>query len=140
MKYFLILLTNLTSCSLLAQSPIGHWETIDDDTGERKSVVEIYETDGVLQGAIRELLVKPADTLCDACEGDKKDAPVVGMVIIENMKASGDQWKGGSILDPENGKIYKCLFWLDDENTDVLKIRGKHWTGLYRTQDWHRQL
>ncbi len=129
----------LTAVVANAQSPIGFWETIDDDTGERKSVVEIYQTGDKLDGAVRELLLKPADTLCDACTGDKKNAPVVGMKIITDMETSSDQWKGGVILDPETGKEYKCVLWFEDGAPDVLKVRGKHWTGLYRTQDWHRR-
>lgn len=138
MRLLLLILLSTTCTLLFSQSPIGVWKTVDDATGENKSLVEIYEKNGLLEGAVRELLLKPSDTLCEACEGDLKNKPVLGMIVIENMKQQGDQWKSGTILDPETGKTYKCILWFDEGNSDLLKVRGKHWTGLYRTQDWHR--
>lgn len=126
------------SLYMTAQTPLGTWKTIDDNSGEARSHVEIYEQNGILFGKISKLLLADPSTVCDACKGDKKDKPVLGLVIIEDMKANKDFWKGGSILDPESGKDYGCSIWFDDGNTDILKVRGKHWTGLYRTQTWHR--
>ena len=60
------------------------------------------------------------------------------MVIIEDIKAVGGYWKKGKILDPESGNTYGCSIWFEDGASDVLKVRGKHWTGFYRTQTWHR--
>lgn len=121
-----------------AQTPVGTWKTIDDNSGEARSHVEIYEQNGKLFGKIAKLLLADPSTVCDACKGDKKNKPVLGLVIIEDMKSNKDFWKGGSILDPESGKDYGCSIWFDDGNTDVLKVRGKHWTGIYRTQTWYR--
>jgi len=121
-----------------AQTPVGTWKTIDDNSGEARSHVEIYEQNGKLYGKIAKLLLADPSTLCDACKGDKKNKPVLGLVIIEDMKSNKDFWKGGSILDPESGKDYGCSIWFDDGNTDILKVRGKHWTGIYRTQTWYR--
>lgn len=139
MKYIFSLLFLVgTACSLLAQSPVGIWKTIDDNSGEARSKVEIYEQDGQLYGKIIDLLLKPDDTLCDACSGSNKNKPVVGMVIIEDLSAYRDYWKNGTILDPESGSTYGCSIWFEDGKTDELKVRGKHWTGLYRTQTWYR--
>ncbi|SET85524.1 DUF2147 domain-containing protein [Thalassotalea agarivorans] len=119
----------------LAQTPFGKWKTIDDDTGEAKSIVEIYQKDGKLYGKIADLLQKPNDTLCDKCQGDLKDKVLVGMDIIYAMEQDGDKYSEGEIMDPENGKYYDCKLWLDDKNT--LKVRG--YIGFfYRTQTWYR--
>ncbi len=127
------------SLSLLAQtSPIGIWKTIDDDTGEAKSHVEIYEKDGKLYGKVVKLLLRPADTICEKCPGKKKNTPVVGLHIIEDLKPYDNYWQKGTILDPENGKEYGCSIWFEDGKADELKVRGKHWTGLYRTQTWYK--
>lgn len=126
------------SLYVAAQTPVGTWKTIDDNSGEARSHVEIYEQNGKLFGKIAKLLLADPSTICDACKGDKKNKPVLGLVIIEDMKSNKDFWKGGSILDPESGKDYGCSIWFDDGNTDVLKVRGKHWTGIYRTQTWYR--
>ncbi len=126
-------------CSAIAQStPVGVWKTIDDKTGEAKSHIEIYETeDGKLQGKIIKLLQKPEDTTCSACPDDKKDQPLMEMVIVWGLKTYKDYWSYGKILDPENGKIYKCSVWLEDNNT--LKVRGYvGFSALGRSQKWYR--
>jgi uncharacterized protein (DUF2147 family) len=126
------------SLSLSAQSPIGIWKTIDDETGEAKSKVQIYESNGKLYGKVIDLLIKPDDTLCTECDGAKKNKPVVGMVILEDLAPYNDYWKNGTILDPNNGSTYRCSIWFEDGKSDELQVRGKHWTGLYRTQTWFR--
>lgn len=131
-------LTLFSALSLQAQSPVGTWKTIDDNTGEAKSHVEIYEENGQYFGKVTQLLLKPADTVCEKCKGDKKGKPVVGMLILENLSPNGDYWKNGSIMDPENGKEYGCSIWFEEGKSDELRVRGKHWTGLYRTQTWFR--
>jgi len=126
------------SIYLAAQGPSGTWKTVDDNTGEARSYVEIYEEGGKYFGKITKLLQAEPGTLCDSCKGDKKNKPVLGLVIIENMKSHKDFWKGGSILDPESGNDYRCSIWFDDEKKEILKVRGKHWSGIYRTQTWYR--
>ncbi|WP_367393096.1 DUF2147 domain-containing protein [Lewinella sp. LCG006] len=139
MKYLLSTLLLFTSLVFAyAQSPIGVWKTIDDNSGKARSKVEIYERNGKLYGKVIDLLLKPDDTLCEACEGDKKNKPIVGMVIVENLEAYRDYWKNGTILDPESGSTYGCSIWFEEGKTDELQVRGKHWTGLYRTQVWYR--
>ena len=130
----------LFTCSVgFAQSPLGTWKTIDDNTGEAKSHIEIFEQGGKLHGKIVKLLKSAPDKLCDQCKGDKKDKPLMGMLIVEDLAVSDDYWKGGIIMDPESGKEYGCSIWFDDKtDTNELKVRGKHWTGLYRTQTWYR--
>ena len=68
-----------------AQSPIGTWKTIDDETGQAKSYVEIYESGGQLYGKITKLLQHGPDRVCEKCPGERKNQLVTGMVILENM-------------------------------------------------------
>ncbi len=127
--------------SVLAQgTPVGIWKTVDDNTGETKSQVEIYEQNGKYFGKVVKLLIKPDDTICEKCKGAKKNKPVVGMVIIEDLEKHKDYWKNGTIMDPENGNEYGCSVWFENGDNNELKVRGKHWTGLYRTQTWYRVL
>lgn len=114
---------------------LGVWKTIDDETGEAKSHVELYQKSGKVYGKIVQLLRKPADTLCEKCKGDKQNKPLVGMIIVENLSNDGSGWKNGNILDPETGSVYGCSLWLEEGN---LRVRGKHWSGIYRTQTWYR--
>lgn len=134
MKYFIQSIFILLSLTTFAQSPIGNWKSIDENSGDARSHVEIYEEGGMLFGKITKLLDVAPDAKCDKCSGDKKNKPVVGLVIIEGMKPYKDYWRKGKILDPENGKEYTCELWIEDGN---LKIKGKHWTGFYRTQTWY---
>jgi uncharacterized protein (DUF2147 family) len=128
----------LASAVWAQPSPEGIWKTVDDETGESKSHVEIYQKGGKYYGKIVKLLQSPEDTLCDECKGDKKNKPVLGLVIIEDLEPHKDYWKSGTILDPENGNEYRCSVWYEDGNREELQVRGKHWTGLYRTQTWYR--
>ncbi len=91
---------------VLAQmTPVGTWHTIDDETKEVKSEVQIVDNGGVLSGKVTKLLRKGAkqDAVCDKCTDDRKDKPVLGLEIIRGAKkAEGkDVWEDGKILDPE---------------------------------------
>ncbi|NER11950.1 DUF2147 domain-containing protein [Leptobacterium flavescens] len=125
---------------LNAQEITGKWKTVDDETGETKSVVEIYEKDGKVYGKIVEILNKNRqNAVCGKCPEDdyRKDKPVLGMVIINGLKKSGKEYKGGKILDPHKGKEYKCKLWIDESDSDKLNVRG-YIAFLYRTQNWYR--
>lgn len=129
----------LLSISIHAQSVIGRWKTIDDDSNKPKSIVEVYEKNGKIFGRIEKLYLEPGedpDPVCDECTDHRKDKKVMGMMIITDMEKDGDEWNGGKILDPENGKIYRCKIWVEDGN---LKVRG-YIAFLYRTQTWLPQL
>ena len=127
-----------TVYTIAQSSPVGVWRTVDDNTGESRSHVEIYKKNGKLYGKITKLLQSEPGTLCDECPGDKKNKPVLGMVIIEDLQSYKDYWRKGSILDPESGNEYGCSIWFEEGSDKELKVRGKHWTGLYRTQTWYR--
>jgi uncharacterized protein (DUF2147 family) len=135
-----LLLASVAGVALAqATSPVGLWKTIDDETGKEKSYVRITEANGVVSGKIEKLIdPKEADPKCDKCTDDRKDKPVVGMTIIRNVKADGEQWDGGDILDPNNGKVYKVRLRPED-NGKKLSVRG--YIGvpmLGRSQTWVR--
>ncbi len=124
-----------------AQSPVGQWRTIDDETGEPKSIVEIYEQNGALYGKIVKLLPEDRPTICDVCEGEFKDKDLIGVVVIKGLERDGDEWDGGTITDPKNDKTYNAKMSLKDANT--LEVRGfikvpLMGSALGRTQTWYR--
>src|SRR5690606_23097564 len=138
MKVILSLILVLFIGVAQAQSVTGLWKTIDDESGAEKSIVEIYQQDGKIYGKVKTILNKErADVICDRCDGDKKDQPVQGLIIIEDMEKDGDQYSGGTILDPEKGKEYKCKLWVDADDPDILNVRG-YVAFFYRTQYWKR--
>ncbi len=122
-----------------AASPVGLWQTIDDETGKPKALVEIKNNDGVLSGRIVRLLnpSKPNPT-CDKCSGDKKGQPITGMEILWGLKKDGADWSGGQILDPQKGKVYGAKL-KPSEDGKSLSVRGFMGVSLLgRTQTWHR--
>ena len=140
MKKITILLTLslLLTQIIIAQTGIeGVWKTIDDNTGEAKSYIEITQENGKYIGTIKQLLISSPDKTCDSCTGDKKDKPLVGMILLENLEPYKDYYSYGSIMDPDSGKVYKCSVWLD--NPDQLTVRGYVGiSALGRSQNWHR--
>jgi uncharacterized protein (DUF2147 family) len=136
-------LTMLFATNALAQeaSPVGRWTTIDDETKKPKSVISIYEENGKLYGKIEKLFREPNEPespLCDKCEGGLKNKPILGMIILRDLEKDDDEWSGGKILDPGNGKTYKCKIALEDGGKK-LKVRGYIGLSLLgRTQHWVR--
>jgi len=135
------LLLFLTCTLASAQTPIGKWKTIDDNTGIAKSIIEINEVNGLFTATIIELLeeeFKGQNPLCEPCKGNKKNTPVIGLEIMWDMKKTGENsWSDGKILDPENGKTYGCKLSLEGSNK--LKVRGfLGFAVLGRNQFWHR--
>lgn len=124
-----------------AATPIGTWETIDDHTGEPKALVQIsQDADGTLSGKVIRGLGASDDPTrrCTACTDARKDQLILGMTIIDGMKQDGESWTGGHILDPENGKIYKCKMHLGDDGKTLI-VRGYIGISLLgRSQTWHR--
>ena len=124
-----------------AQSIVGKWTTIDDNSGREKSVVEIFEKGGKYFGKVTKLFRdsnEDPDPVCDECESDdpRYKKKIIGMEIIRNMEKSGDEYERGDILDPENGKVYKCKLWIEGSE---LKVRG-YWGPFFRTQSWKKAL
>ncbi|MBT1706132.1 DUF2147 domain-containing protein [Chryseosolibacter indicus] len=135
-----LLLPLLFSCFLAnGQSIIGKWKTVDDNTGDERSVVEIFQKGDKVYGKIIKLFRKPGedpDPVCEACDHSdtRFKKKIVGMEIIQDMVLSENEYIDGNILDPQNGKIYKCKLWLEG---DHLKVRG-YWGPFYRTQTWKK--
>lgn len=125
--------------AVYAQTITGEWITVDDNTGEKRSVVEIYESEGKLYGKVVRIFTNPGedpDPVCDKCdpEDSRYKKKVIGMEIIRNMVRSGEAYEDGDILDPEVGKVYRCKLWIEEKK---LKVRG-YWGPFYRTQTWKR--
>ena len=131
----------LAGTALAQATPVGLWKTIDDETGKEKSFVRITEAGGVLSGKV-EKIVDPAkqEQVCQECTDARKGQKVLGMTIVEGVKknADGSVWDGGTILDPNNGKVYKVKMTPKDGGK-ALDVRGFiGFSLLGRTQTWVR--
>lgn len=138
----------LTTAAASAQQPsaVGLWKNIDDESGKPKALIRITENNGELSGKIEKLFPQPGDKpepKCDKCEGALKNQPILGMTILTGMKrdrdGDGDEYEGGKILDPGNGKVYDSKLTLVDSGKK-LKVRGYIGIPLLgRSQTWLRE-
>ena len=123
-------------------SPVGLWKNIDDVSGKPKALIRITENNGVLQGKLEKLFRAPdqeQNPKCDKCEGVNKDQPILGLMFMWGLKKDGNEYTGGEILDPDNGKVYKSKMQLV-ENGKKLQVRGYIGMPMFgRSQTWVRQ-
>ena len=123
-------------------TPVGLWRNVDDVSGKPRALIRITESNGALTGKIEKVFPAanedPAPK-CGKCEGADKNAPIIGLVILNGLTKQGEEYVGGQILDPDNGKVYRCKVSLTD-NGKKLSVRG--YIGvpmLGRSQTWLRQ-
>lgn len=123
-------------------SAVGLWKTIDDHTGKPRGLVRVTQVDGEYQAKVEKIFPKPGEDpnpSCEKCAGMRHDQPVIGMTILWGLTKQGDEYQGGEILDPENGKVYRAKMKLDDGGRK-LYVRGYIGFSLFgRTQIWIRE-
>lgn len=133
----------LSASSLFAaeNSPIGRWRTISDKTGKQTGVIEITESNGVLFGRIIKMNLQPGDPpdpVCKKCDGLEHDQRIMGMTILKGFKRDGDEWDGGTLLDPRSGSVYSGELRMGEDGKTLL-VRGYIGISLLgRTQTWQR--
>ena len=114
----------------------GKWKTIDDETGKPKSVVEIFKkTDGKYYGKISQLLIKPENNNCVKCKDDRKNKPLLGLEIIRGLSKDGNEFSGGTITNPKDGKSYKTEVVREGK---TLKVKAIVMGIAVKTQTWHK--
>jgi uncharacterized protein (DUF2147 family) len=137
MRKIILILFLLCSSQKGFSQIIGKWTSIDDNSGQPRSVIEVMERGSKFFGRIIKIHFKPGEDpnpICTKCEEEdprfKKN--IIGMEILEGLVKEGNEFVGGTILDPENGKVYRCKLWIEQGD---LKIRG-YWGPFFRTQTW----
>jgi uncharacterized protein (DUF2147 family) len=120
-------------------SPEGLWKTFDDHTGEARALVRVYRQGDAFFGRVEATLVPGEEGQhCTACTDERKDQPVVGMVVMRGLKPDEDGFAGGDILDPESGSVYRCLLRLEEDGKQLI-VRGYLGLSLFgRSQTWRR--
>jgi uncharacterized protein (DUF2147 family) len=123
-----------------APTAAGVWRQVDD-AGKVGALVTITEDGGVFVGWLSRLFLDPGDDpnpICGKCPGDKLNQPLLGLVFIEGMKQSGLDYDGGTILDPETGKVYSARMSLSPNGTS-LTVRGYLGLSIFgKSQTWTR--
>jgi uncharacterized protein (DUF2147 family) len=122
-------------------SPVGLWQTVDNNTGLPRAEIHITEAKGALTGRIsRNLLPQttPLAELCDKCVDERKGAPLIGMEVLRKAKASSDPsvWEGGEILDPDEGKTYRLRLQMLEDGKKM-QVRG-YMGPFFKNRTWVR--
>ncbi|MUP47101.1 DUF2147 domain-containing protein [Gramella sp. BOM4] len=132
-----IIVACLIGFSGFGQEVTGKWTNFNED-GEPNSIIRVFEKNGEIFGEVERILrEEDRDRVCTKCEGDLKNKPIEGMVIMWGLEKEGDEYVDGNVVDPKTGKEYRCKIWIDEDNPDVLNVRG-YVSLFYKTRTWER--
>lgn len=134
----------LPAALFAAEDITGLWKTVDDETGNPKGVVAVYEYKGKVYGRVIASFDDEGKYIDDDMYRQINRSPfLVGdpafnaLTIIWDMKDKGKKWSGGKIMDPGDKEkkpgIYDCEMWRDGNS---LVVRGKI-LFIGRNQTWY---
>jgi uncharacterized protein (DUF2147 family) len=137
-KIFFTTLLFALSITINAQTIFGKWNSTNEETGNIDSIIEVYEKDGKAFAKVIEIKGSARkNAVCEKCEDENRNKPILGLNILTGLEENEDEWSGGNILDPRNGRIYNCYIKLIKPNK--LKIRGYIGLALFgKTAYWER--
>ena len=143
MKRYILFSVLFIACGALndacAQDDIfGKWKCTNDE-GKVNSIVKIFQKDDgeVCGKVVRITKEEDRDKICTECKGDLKNKPIEGLQLMHGLRKDGNEYSGGEIIHPKSGKVYKVKIWVDEDNPDMLKVRG-YVALFYKTMTWER--